>query len=213
VTGGTEEITISHIAAVMGERSGPVDTEWHRAIVVVSRELLTAKEMSYWNFFAHRTEDPNHSGVYSYEGFGSFDDATGRMIDLRHDIRPRNGEPLGQRLEVDFPTFGHDDFRDVRFDEAVPTVYRTGRTYRWSGQLLSPDRNDYTQVLVRFWKYGGTSDDAVRVSAPISSSGSFQLEHQFQESQKGRRTMEVFLFWPGSGSQFPRVIAGPVTID
>jgi hypothetical protein len=30
----------------MGERTGPVDTEWHRAIVVVSRELLTQREMS-----------------------------------------------------------------------------------------------------------------------------------------------------------------------
>jgi hypothetical protein len=213
VTGASEDITISHIAAVMGERSGPVDTEWQRAIVVVSRELLTPREMSYWNFFAHRTEDPNLSGVYSYDGFGSFDDATGRMIDLRHDIRPRSGERVDQRFEVDFPTFGHDDFRDVRFDEAIPSVYRTGRTYRWSGQLLSPERSDYVQVLLRFWKYGGTSDDAVLVRAPISSSGSFQLEHQFQESQKGRRTMEVFLFWPGSGPQFPRVIAGPVTID
>jgi hypothetical protein len=197
----------------MNERSGPVDTEWHRAIVVISRQLLSEREMNYWNFFAQRTEDPNQSGVYSYDGFGSFDSATGRLIDLRQDIRPRNGERLDQRLEVDFPALGHDDFRDVRFEAAVPTVYRTGRSYRWSGQLLSPDRGDYSQILLRLWKYGGTAEDAVLVRAPISSSGSFQLEHQFREAEKGRRTMEVFLFWPGSGSQFPRAIAGPVTID
>ena len=213
VNGPTQDITISHITAVMGERSGPVDSEWHRATVIVSRELLSQREMNYWNFFARRTEDPNQSGVYSYDGFGSFDDATGRQIDLRHDIRPRSGERLEARHEVDFPEFGHDDFRDVRFDQAIPTLYRTGRTYRWTGQLLSPDRNDYSQILVRFWKYGGSADDAVRIFAPISASGSFQLEHQFQESQKGRRTMEVFLFWPGSGSQFARVIVGPVRID
>jgi hypothetical protein len=65
--------------------------------------------------------------VYSYDGFGSFDDATGRMIDLRQDIRPRNGDAIGQPLEVDFSSLGHDDFRDVRFDEAVPTIYRVGR--------------------------------------------------------------------------------------
>ena len=213
VSGPAQDITISHIAAVMGERSGPVDTEWHRAFVVVSRELLSQREMDYWNFFAQRSEDPNHSGVYSLDGFGSFDDATGRHIDLRQDIRPRTGERIDRRHEVDFPTFGHDDFRDVRFDQPVPTLYRVGRTYRWSGQLLSPTRSDYVQILLRFWKYRGSSENAVLLRAPISSSGSFQLEHQFQESQKGRRTMEVFLFWPGSGPQFPRAIAGPVTID
>jgi hypothetical protein len=213
VNGPTQDLTISHIAAVMGERSGPVDTEWHRAMVVVSRELLTQREMNYWNFFSQRTEDPNHSGVYSLDGFGSFDDATGRQIDLRHEILPRNGERIDQRHEVDFPTFGHDDFRDVRFDQPVPTLYRIGRTYRWSGQLLSPNRADYVQILLRFWKYRGSSDNAVLIRGPISPSGSFQLEHQFQESHKGRRTMEVFLFWPGSGPQTARMIAGPITID
>ena len=213
VNGTTQDITISHVTAVMGERSGPVDTEWQRAIVVVSRELLSEREMHDWNFFAQRTEDPNQSGVYSCDGFGSFDQATGRLIDLRHDIRPLDATRLDRLLDVDFPALGHDDFRDVRFDEAVPTVYRTGRSYRWSGRLLAPDRGDYSQILLRLWKYAGTSDDAVLIRAPISASGSFQLEHQFREAEKGRRTIEVFLFWPGSGSQFPRAIAGPVTID
>lgn len=213
VTGATEDITISHIAAVAGERSGPVDSDWHRAVVVVSRDLLSQREMNYWNFFAQRTEDPNRTGVVSYDGFGSFDYATERRIDVHHEIRPLNGQQISQSLPVDAPELGHDDFRDVRFEAPVPTSYAIGQQVRLSGRLLSSDRSDYSQALVRFWRYGGTSDDSIRVWSSITSSGSFSVEHQWQAGQQGRYTMEVFLFWSGAPAQFPRVIAGPIIVN
>jgi hypothetical protein len=212
VSGATQDITISHIAAVMGERVGPVDTEWHRAVIVVSRELLTQREMSYWNFFAQRGEDPNGSGVVSFDGFGSFDAATGRAIDLKQDIRPLNGRQIVQPLPVDFPELAPDDFRDVRFDAPVPTEYRVGRSVQWTGRVTAGDRNDHVQVLMRFWKYGGTTDNAILVRGSISSAGSFSLDREFRDGEQGRYTVEVFLFWPGAPAQYPRVIAGPVTI-
>jgi len=73
------------------------------------------------------------------------------------------------------------------------------------------DRNDI--ILIRFWKRGGTTADAIRVSAPVTSRSSFIAETQFQPNQAGTYLMEVFLFWPGSGTQFSRAALSPIVVD
>jgi hypothetical protein len=175
--------------------------------------LLTQKEMDYWTFFAQRTEDPNGSGVLSYDGFGSFDVATDRRIDLRHAIRPRTAGRIEQPLPVDFPDFGETDWRDVRFDAPVASRYEAGQRVRFSGRVTATDRNDYAEILVRFRKYGGTGDGAIQLRGPISSAGSFILEHQFEERHRGRYAMEVFLFRGGGPTQYPRTSSTVVTVD
>ncbi len=125
---------------MLGARSGPAPSEWQRAIVVVSNgRLLTQREMDYWTFYAQREADPSRSGVASYDGYVSFDVATGGGIDLEHEIRPLAAGRIVQPLSVDYPNFA------------------------------------------------------------INGNGTFSV------------TLQVFLFFPNSGSQTPRVIAGPVT--
>lgn len=214
VNGDTRSATVFNVIGMLGERSGPAPSDWHRATVVVSRDrLLTQREMDYWTFFAQRLEDPNRSGVISYDGYGSFDLATYRGIDLKQDIRPKNAGKIAQALPVDTPEFGRDDWRDISFDAPVASRYSVGQRVGWSGRVTATDRSDFSQVLLRFWKYGGTTDDAVRVQGAVSSAGTFVIEHQFEDHHRGRYEMEVFLFWPNSGGQFPRAGATTIVIE
>jgi len=68
-------------------------------------------------------------------------------------------------------------------------------------------------MLIRFWKTGGTTDQAIRVTASVSSRSSFIAETRFQPGQAGTYLMEVFLFWPNSGSQFSRAALSPIVVD
>lgn len=52
----------------------------------------------------------------------------------------------------------------------------------------------------------------IRLQAPVSSRSSFIIEGDLQ-GQPGTYLMEVFLFWPGSGSQFSRAALAPIVID
>jgi hypothetical protein len=214
VTGSTRSATIFNVIGMLGERSGPTSTDWNRATIVVSRDrLLSQREMDYWTFFTQRLEDPNRSGVISFDGFGSFDVATNRRIDLKTDVRPLTGQRIVDSLPVDFPECGRSDWRDVLFDAAVPSRYSVGQRARWSGRVTATDRNDFSAIIIRLWRDGGTTDDAVTVQAQVSSAGTFIAETQLESRHSGRYRMEVFLFWPNSGSQFPRAMLSPVTIE
>ena len=53
IEGGWRRVHVNDILAEHGPRRGPVDDAWSRVSVVVSRDgLLSAEEISYWNFFA-----------------------------------------------------------------------------------------------------------------------------------------------------------------
>jgi hypothetical protein len=75
------------------------------------------------------------------------------------------------------------------------------------------DRNDINQVLSDFWKRGGTIGRRHPGAVAVSSRSSFVAETQFQPSHAGTYMMEVFLFWPGSGTQFSRAALSPIVID
>jgi hypothetical protein len=47
----------------------------------------------------------------------------------------------------------------------------------------------------------------------VSSRSSFIAETRFQPGQAGTYLMEVFLFWPNSGSQFSRAALSPIVVD
>jgi len=199
---------------MLGERSGPVDAEWHRATVIVSQDrLLSPREMDYWTFAVKRLEDPTGAGVVGYDGVGSLEVASGNRLDLRTDIRPLSAAALSETFEVDYPTLGRRDWRDVVFDTDVATHYRIGQRVQWSGVVSARDRSDINQILIRLWKRGGTTADAIRASASVSSRSSFIAETQFQPNQAGIYLMEVFLYWPGSGAQFSRAALSPIVVD
>jgi hypothetical protein len=214
VAGTSRTATIFNVIGMLGERSGPVDSEWHRATVVVSQDrLLSPREMDYWTFAVRRLEDPNGTGVVGYDGVGSLEVASGNRLDLRTDIRPLSAAPLSETFDVDYPALGRRDWRDVVFDNDVPTHYRIGQRVQWSGVVSARDRNDFHRILIRLWKSGGTRADAIEVRADVTSRSSFIAETQFQPNQAGTYLMEVFLFWPGAGTQFSRAALSPIVVD
>jgi hypothetical protein len=199
---------------MLGERSGPVDSEWHRATIVVSQDrLLSPREMDYWTFAVRRLEDPNGTGVVGYDGVESLEVASSNRLDLRTDIRPLSAPALSETFDVDYPALGRRDWRDVVFDNDVPTHYRIGQRVQWSGVVSARDRNDFHRILIRLWKSGGSRADAIEVRADVTSRSSFIAETQFQPNQAGTYQMEVFLFWPSSGTQFSRAALSPIVVD
>jgi hypothetical protein len=214
LTGATRTATIFNVIGMLGERSGPVMSQWHRATVVVSRTgLLSQREMDYWTYFSQRLDDPNKTGLIGYEGIGSFEAATAQRIDLQTDVRPARAARIDPPLMVDAPDLGRRDWRDVVFDAPIPTRYQVGDRIRWSGIVNAPDRNDINAITIRLWKNGGTTETAIRVSASVSSASSFSAETQFRAEHRGVYQMEVYLFWPGSGVQASRMAISPITIE
>jgi hypothetical protein len=212
--GTTQSATIYNVIGMLGERTGPVPSTWSRATIVVSRDsLISPREMDYWTYFAQRLADPGHTGVVGFNGVGSFEAATRGKATLDTEIRPLSGERVQQRFDVDGPAFGPRDWRQVVFDAPVPTRYRVGDRIRWSGRLSAPDRNDISQVLIRMWKANGTSGDAIRLSADVSSASTFVLEKTFEPRERGVYLMELFLFWPGAGLQNPRASVSRVVVE
>jgi hypothetical protein len=212
--GGVKEVTVGAILGKHGSRGGPSPTVIRRATVLVSRDALASQaEMDYWNFYAQRLADPNRTGVPSYEGYVSFDRATRNLVDLRTDISPIAGGAPGTAVEVTAPRFGRRDWRGVEFNDTVPSRFVAGQRVTLAGRIIATDRSDFDNVLVRFWKYGGNADDAVRVFATVTRSGTFTVDVNFTQAQRGLYEMEVFLFWPSSGSQFPRGLVTPILVE
>jgi len=213
VAGTTRSATAFNVIGMLGAREGPVAAKWDQALVVVSSgRLLSPREMDYWTFYAQRTEDPNGSGVVSWNGHGSFDIGTSRAIDLTHEIRPRDREPIREPLPVDFPRLAPTDFRDVLPDASVATLYDAGERMRMTGVVTAKD-HDFNEVLVRLRRYTGGTADVIRVSSGVTRNGSFEAVFPvFTPEQKGQWLIDVYLFWPSSGNQFPRISVGPVTV-
>ena len=199
---------------MLGERSGPVDAEWNRATVIVSQDrLLSPREMDYWTFAVMRLEDPTGAGVVGYDGVGSLEVASGNRLDLRTDIRPLSAAALSETFEVDYPTLGRRDWRDVVFRHR-----RADTLSNWSAspvvgcgvgtrpQRHQPDPDPTLEAR----RYDGRCHTRIGTGElPIE----FIAETQFQPNQAGTYLMEVFLFWPGSGTQFSRAALSPIVVD
>ena len=98
--------------------------------------------------------------------------------------------------------------------------------------MIATDRSDFDDVLVRFSKHDPVADagrigvgvdrasavtrleaDVIRVFMDVAGNGNFDGKIKFGKEQKGRWWMEVFLFWPDSGSQFSRVARTPFHVE
>lgn len=212
--GGVKEVTVGAILGKHGRRDGPSPSVIRRATVLVSRDALASQaEMDYWNFYAQRLADPNRTGVPSYDGYVSFDRATRNTVDLQTGIAPKAGGPAGAAVEVTTPRFGKKDWRGVEFTDTVPSRFVAGQRVTLAGRVTATDRNDFNNVLIRFWKYGGTSDNALLLWGTVTRSGSFTVDVDFTAAQRGLYLMEAFLFWPSSGSQFPRGLVTPILVE
>jgi hypothetical protein len=214
ITGATRSVTVFNVVGMYGERSGPVPSVWQRAAIVVSRDrLLSQREMDYWTFFAARAGDPAGTGVLSYDGVGSLEAATSGRVDLQTDIRPLAAPPIIEPIEVDGRAFASDDVRGIRFAHPIPSRFRAGSSATFSGAVSASDRSDISDIMIRLWKYGGTTDDAIRIEGRVDSRSTFRMERSFDASQRGVYLMQFFLFWPGSGPQYSRGSLSPVIIE
>lgn len=214
LAGGVKEVSVGAILGKHGARSGPIPNVIRRATVLVSRDALASQaEMNYWNFYAQRLADPSRTGVPSYEGYVSFDRATGNAIDLQADVAPTTGGGPGAAVEVTTPRFGKKDWRGIEFDDTIPSRFVAGQRVTLTGRVTATDRTDFNFILVRFWKYGGSADNAVRFQGDLTRSGTFALGVEFTPAQRGLYWMEVFLFWPESGGQAPRSVLTPILVE
>jgi hypothetical protein len=169
--------------------------------------------MDYWTYFAARAEDPQGTGVISYDGVGSFEAATSGLVDVRSDIRPLRAPQIVEPFDVDGRPFDREDVRSLKFDDAIPSRFEAGRTYTFSGAVSAPDRSDISDILIRLWKYGGTSSQAIRIDGDVDGGNKFRMTHRFDSSQRGVYLMQIYLFWPGSGTQYSRASLSPILIE
>ena len=156
VVGPHVTIGINDIMAALGPREGPVFSEWNQAFVVVSDELVSQREMDYFNFYAKRAEAP--TGTRSYDGFGSFREATGGRASMRTRIEPRDPMAhlaISENLDVRDVPFGAGDWRGVILDDPLPSRLRRGSSLTLSGRIDSkilPD--NYQFFVLRVSRYG-----------------------------------------------------------
>ena len=212
VAGTTRSVTAFNVVGMLGERAGPVPTEWRRAVIVVSDRLLTAREMDYWTFYTARSEDPLQTGVVGYDGVGSFDAATGWRVDLQSWIRPLRAPAIDEAFDVDTRSFDRDDVRGVEFDTLVSSRYRVGERVGWTGLVKAADRSDVSQISIILRKYGEPAS-RLRFDGEISARSTFEISGHLNESDRGVYQMEVYLFWPGGGPQYSRNNLSPIVIE
>jgi hypothetical protein len=89
---------------------------------------------------------------------------------------------------------------------------RVGERFTVAGRVTARDRNDFNEALLRFWPGTGEESRAIRVSGEISRSGSFSIDVELRDGQQGLYSADVFLFWPGAGSQSPRCVLSPTVV-
>ena len=202
VEGGSREVHINDIMAEHGVRTGPADRTWSRVTVVVSHDgLLSPEEMSYWNLFAAR--HAAREGVTSWEGVPSFFEATRGAVPLRTDVTPVNRAKIPADFEVSHLPIDPGEFRGVRLDGPVPASIAAGETTTIAGTVTATDRDDFTSACVRWSRYGTSPDDRIFECERISGNR-FSVPYTFSDTDAGHYALQVFLFFPDAGPQYPR---------
>ena len=162
VAGGARRVHINDILAQHGTRNGPVDDAWSRVTVVVSRDgLLSAEEMSYWNFFAARHAATG--GTTTWEGVPSFFEASGGAVPLRTDVTPLHAAKLVETVETGDVPIAPGEFRDVELDGPVPARIAVGENVRLSGVVTATERDDFNIACAAWLRQ--ESEDTIDSSA------------------------------------------------
>ena len=193
--GGTRIVTMSDILGRYGPRTGPVQRVWRRATILISvGRLATPQEMNYWNFFAKRTGE--HANTTSFQGYPAFRRSTGNRMRLRTDIDALGRPKVTQRVQTTFRNFSPRDWRGVVFARPVPSRFRVNQSYRLSGRVTVTDRAYHAALL-----YIAQADGTSRRADVAIKNGRFSATLRFPK--RGNWVIRVFLFYPGSGPQYP----------
>ena len=212
VSGPRRSVSINEIMAALGPRSGPSFSEWRLAFVVVSEEPISQREMDYYNFYAQRAAAA--AGTRSYDGFGSFFEATGDRVVLRTDVDPLDTgatPKIAQTLTVRYPPFGSRDWRGLVFDAAVPSRVETGAALVLAGRI---DRElltgSYRFLVVRAARYGAPPSAATTVQATVSG-GRFAVPLRL--AQPGAYAIDAFVFVDAAGPAIPTSVVTPLFVE
>lgn len=203
VTGGSDSVHINDIIALHGSRSGPVETRWRRATVIVSREaLISQDEMDYWNFLSAR--HARTSGTTSWTGLPSFFEATGGRVPLETAIHPTTQTSLAADGPSPLSGLPIDprEFPGVRLDQPVPAVVSVGQQVTTAGTITADELRDAIIACARWQRYGGPDPNEVFVCASTTGE-QFSLPVRFSPTQAGRYTLELYLFAQSGSSEPP----------
>ena len=197
IEGGLRRVHINDVLARHGTRSGPVDDTWSRVTVVVSRDgLLSAEEMSYWNFFAARHAATG--GITTWEGVPSFFEATGGVVPLRTDVTPLQADKVVGSVETRDMPIDSGEFRGVQLDAPVPARIAVGQSVTIAGTVTTNERDDFT-VACAGWKFPGVVSAQVFECDSITGNR-FSIPYTFVAADAGHHTLQIFLFYPDPGS-------------
>ncbi len=210
IEGSWRRVHVNDILAEHGPRRGPVDDAWSRVSVVVSRDgLLSAEEISYWNFFAARHAAT--AGTTTWEGVPSFFEATGGAVPLRTDVTPTSAAKIAATVETGDMPVAPGEFRGVQLDAPVPARIAVGETVTIAGAVTTTERDDFTIACAAWNRYG--ADEAGGIFECDSIAGDrFSVSHTFTGRDAGHHTLRIFLFFPGSDPQFPRASISGITV-
>ena len=212
VQGETREVRMADVIRVHGPRVGPAPAAWRRATVLVSRDRLASQaEMDYWNFFAQRLADRRGAGRPTFNNYVSFPRATGGAIALQTAIVPLSQPQLDQQLDTDTPVFGASDWRGVTLGAPVPSRFAANQTVTITGHVTAPDRSDFSSIDLAFFNVSSTT--SVDFRGTVSRPGDFSVPVRFTDAQRGSYQLSLYLFWPGSGSQYPRSSLSTFTVE
>ena len=214
VTGEPHTVNINQIMAASGVRRGPSFREWRQVFVVVSDELISQMEMDYYNFYAQRAAAT--SGTQSYDGYGSFFEATDNRVTLRTDVDTRDAEvnpKITQTLAVGDRSFGLRDWRGLVFDTPVTSRVAAGASLTLTGSIdteLLPGNYDF--LVFRVARSGDAPSAAMTVQATLSD-GRFSVSLRFTNAQTGGYALEAFVFVDADSPAIPTSVMTPLFVD
>ena len=212
VKGDAQRVSIYDVIRIHGNRAGPSPSTWRRALVVVSRDqLVSQREMDYWNFFEQRLADRTESNPPTYNGFAPFHVAAQNTVGLMTAIRPLTQPELPQQLDTVRNSFGAQDWRGVAFSGPLSSMFSIGDAVTLTGHITATDAVDFNQIGVLFYKADGS--DPVKFYGEVRRSGDFSVTVRFSDAQRGQYAMGVYLFWPNSGPQYARSFMSTVSVQ
>jgi hypothetical protein len=214
VVGPSQPVFVQDVIAADGSRSGPSVERVRRAVVYVTRAgLASQEEMDVVTFYAARVAA--RQGVTSWDGYPSFFEATGERATMSTTVVPRPG--VGAGPVEDEPAVSHlnvatDALHGLLLDKEIPGRIDVGAPLVVSGIVTAADRDDFTFACLRFLRYGALDANEAFVCSSLAGSR-FSVELTFSVEQRGRYTVEPFLFWPGAAGQVARSRYGVITVE
>ena len=215
VEGGALTVVGSDFVAVDGRRTGPRARHLRRALIYVSRAGLASQaEMDVVNFYALKLAATD--GVSSWDGYPSFFEATGGRATLATDVTPKPGTTSAGKLSSVLPTWpldvGTDALNDVILDEPIPGRIRVGEAVTLSGTVTARDGQGSSIACFRFIRSGSTDPNEVFVCGSLSGHR-FDVRLTFSAGQRGRYTVEPFLFGADASQPSARARYGVIEVE